>query len=74
MWARHPPVSPDMVWFSRKIGILYHTNRSRPLAVLSGLEENRISPVRHEITRQVGDMEKTLNAVLPPDESVAFAV
>jgi hypothetical protein len=63
-----------MVWFSRKIRIKCHSSRSRPLAVLSGLEDDRISPVRHEITRQVGDMEKTLNAVLTTDESVAFAV
>jgi hypothetical protein len=41
---------------------------------LLGLEEDRLSPVRDEITRQVGDMEKTLNAVMPPDKAVAFAV
>jgi hypothetical protein len=63
-----------MVWFSHKIRIQYHASRSRPFAVLLGLEEDRLSPVRDEITRQVGNMEKTLNAVLPSDESVAFAV
>jgi len=74
MRARQPSDSPDMVWFSRKIRIKCHSSRSRPLAVLLGLEEDRIPPVRDEAARQVGDMEKTLNAVLTTDKPVAFAV
>jgi len=73
MWTRPPSVSPE--WFVAAIcGIQYHANRPRPFAILSGLKEDGCPPVGDETTRQVGDMEKTLNAVLPPDKSVAFAI
>ena len=41
---------------------------------MSRLEDDNITPVRDEAARQVGDMEKPLNAVMPPDKAVAFAV
>ena len=73
MGTRHPSVSPE--WFVTAIrGIQNNTHRLRPFAVLLGLEQDGRSPVRDEAARQVGDMEKTLNAVMPTDESVAFAV